>query len=230
MGKRKWITKAEVREILKMYSIRQDEFVEIDKMEYYYKSKFAKGYVIAIKPEEIKGKDIVEQTKRILVQHCKSNGDITHTDFWERNKEEKLQFLFRQDKVELPDSAAYVNDLREEIERLQKKNKDLLQQFSNTSINKVNGTNTTELEELLTAALKERNQYEQLYQKLKNEVDVRKKAGRKKREDSEKSKKLLEKVRFILENEPNNKESWISLGISRASFFRYKKLISEANK
>lgn len=230
MGKRKWITKAEVREILKTYSIRKDEFVEIDKIEYYYKSKFAKGYVIAIKPEEIKGKDIVEQTKRILVQHCKSNGEITHTDFWERNKEEKLQFLFRQDKAELPDSAAYVNDLREEIKRLQRKNKNLLQQFSDTSTNKVKETDTAELEKLLTVALKERSKYEQLYQKLKNEINTRKKAGRKKREDSEKSKKLLEEVHFILENEPNNKEPWISLGISRASFFRYKKLISEANK
>lgn len=225
MNKKKWITKAEIQKILKDYSVRPNEFEPIEKLENHYRSKYAKGYIIAIKPEEISGKDRIEQTGRILVQHCKPNGTVMYTDFWERNKENKIEFCFRQKGIEPPDSAWYVQDLREKLERLQKKNKDLQQQLLESNTSKAGDVDTRKLEELLDNAIKEKNLYEKEYQKLKNEIDTKKKAGRKKRGESEKSKEMLKLVQSILEKEPENKKPWENHNISRAGFFRYKKLL-----
>lgn len=223
MSKRKWITKIEAKEILKMYSVRPEEFVPIEKLEHQYKSKYAKGYVISIRPEELRGKDVVEQTGRIIVQHCDANGNVRFTDVWEREKEGKLQFFCRQPKAELPDSASYVNDLRQEIERLRK-------QLLNANTDKAGGADLAFLEGLLDAAVKEKDRYRKMYEELKNNPEVKSNAGRKKRGESDATKEMLEAVWSILEKEPNNKEPWETLGIGRATFFRYKKLIQDANK
>jgi len=228
VNKRKWITKAEIKEILKMYSVRTDEFEHIEKLEYHYKSKYAKGYVIAINPEELKGKNVTEQTGRILVQHCTPSGDIMHTDIWERTRDgNKLQFLCRQEKGNLPDSAAYVNDLREELEQLQRKNKDL-QQLLDANMNKAGGVDAAELKELLDTAISQRDYYKELYQDLKKETDKKKEnVGRKKRGESDASREVLKTVQNVLNNDPENKEPWKTIGIGRATFFRYKKLIQD---
>jgi len=228
MSRQKWITKAEIKEILKMYSVRPDEFEHIEKLECHYKSKYAKGYVIAINPEELKGKNVTEQTGRILVQHCTSSGDIMHTDIWERTRDgNKMQFLCRQEKGNLPDSAAYVNDLREELERLQRKNKDL-QQLLDANMNKTTDADAAEQGKLLDTAINQRDYYKELYQNLKKEMDKKKEnVGRKKRGETDASREVLETVRNVLNNDPENKEPWKTIGIGRATYFRYKKLVQD---
>lgn len=226
MGNKKWITKTDIKKILKDYSIRSDEFEPVQKFENHYKSKLARGYVIAIEPEEIKekdiikGEDIIEQTGRILVRHCKANGNVVYTDIWERTKENKLQFCCRQKEAELPDNAMYVQDLKEEIEYLRKKSLDI-----------ANKAKIAELEELLDMVIKEKNSYQKKYQELKNDTDTKKgwSVGRKKRGESESTKEMLKLVKNILENDPDNKKPWETYKISRAGFFRYKKLLKEKN-
>ncbi len=234
MGNKKWITKADIKKILKDYSTRPDEFEPIQKFENHYKSKFARGHVIAIEPEEIKEKDIIKgeditsQTGKILVRHCKTNGNVIFTDIWERTKENKMQFCYRQKEAELPDNAAYVQNLKEEIEYLRKKNKELQQKFSDIA----NKAKIAELEELLDMVIKEKNNYQKKYQELKNDTDTKKgwNVGRKKRGESGLSKQTLELVQSILKNDPDNKKPWETYEISRAGFFRYKKLLKEKNE
>lgn len=51
MAKQKWITKKEIATILKMYSVRTDEFQPFNNDEHCYTSKYTHGYMISITHE-----------------------------------------------------------------------------------------------------------------------------------------------------------------------------------
>lgn len=228
MGKRKWITKKEVEEILKMYSVRPNEFYSLTDKKLLYKSNFVRGYYLEILKETLIGRDIIEHTGRIIVAHSKWSGQRTYTDVWVRDNEGKLQFCSRNLPDEPISDVEFINDLKKENEQLREVRRKLKEQLTKVNENKAMEADTSELKELLDTAIGERDYYKQLYQNLKNETDTKKKAGRKKRGESDASKGMLEAVRDILDNDPENKEPWESLEIGRATFFRYKKLIPDA--
>ena len=228
MSRKKWITKKEIEEILKMYSVRTNEFRTLTEKRLLYKSNFAKGYYLEILEETLTGRDIVEHTGRILVVHSKWCGQRTYTDIWERDKEGNLQFCFRNLLDEPVSDAEFIRDLQKENEQLKEAGRNLKEQLSKVNENKTISTNAAKLRELLDTAISERNHYKELYQNLKNEIDKkRENVGRKKRGESSASREVLEAVQNILNNDPENKEPWKTIGIGRATFFRYKKLIQD---
>lgn len=111
---KKWITKAEVTRIIETYSIRKDEFEPVSNINYCYQSKLIKGYMITLSEEQ----NNIEKTGRIIVTHTQDNGKRTYTDVWERNKDNNLQFRFRDLWNQPLSDAEYIKDLERQIEEL----------------------------------------------------------------------------------------------------------------
>lgn len=157
---KKWILKTEISQILNTYSVNKDEFetVKDEKFEHYYKNKFVKGYFIEICDEIEKS----TRTGRIIVKHIKPNGKIKFFDIWERNKEGKIEFTFRNLSNQPISDADYIRDLNEEIKKMREQYHKL--------------TNDTEYKELKHEKLKlemdldekdnKYNELEKKYQKL----------------------------------------------------------------
>lgn len=112
MAGKKWITKTEIKELLKVYSLRNEEFREV--AEYAYMNKYIKGYMISIQ-EEFAGH---EKTGRILVLHTQQDGRKTVNDIWERDVSGKLQFRFRNPWNSPTADLDYIKDLENRVEEL----------------------------------------------------------------------------------------------------------------
>lgn len=112
MAVKKWITRAEIKELLKVYSVRTEEFREVT--EYTFLNKYIKGYMISIQ-EEFCGH---ENTGRILVFHTQQGGKKTINDIWQRDKGGKLQFRFRNPQNCPVSDLDYIKDLEERNEEL----------------------------------------------------------------------------------------------------------------
>lgn len=217
---KKTILKTEITKILNTYSVRKDEFEEIKKegLENYYKSKFTRGYYIHIS-EEIEKSTI---TGRIIVKHIKPNGKITYNDIWERNEENKLEFIFRNTWKQPISDAEYIRDLKEDVELMKEQyqkliieNKNLKEQIENIK-NDFNKNNSNHLQE-------EIEKLHQENQKLKNEKKHNARgAGRK---PSQERINAIKKVKQLLEAGTSEHEIMNKLGISKATFYRYKKSI-----
>lgn len=259
---KKWILKKEITEILNTYSVRKDEFEAIEKkgFEYYYKSKFARGYYINIS-EEIKkgGKDMCDiVTGRIIVTHTKANGRITYNDIWERDKEGKLEFLFRNLWNQPFSDGEYIRDLKEDVEKMReqyhkltddteykelKREKLKLEMDLDEKDNKYNELEEKyqqlideneslkkEVEQLKSDSDKDNSdlqekieKLQQENQRLKNEKHNARGAGRK---PSQERLNAIEQVKKLLEAGASEQEIKKQLGISKATFYRYKRNIS----
>ncbi|MDE7100473.1 MAG: helix-turn-helix domain-containing protein [Anaeroplasmataceae bacterium] len=241
---KKWILKAEVTKILNTYSIRKDEFEAIEKLEYCYQSKYVKGYMITLSEEENQS----EKTGRILVSHTMSNGKKTYHDIWERDKDDNLQFRFRNSWNQPFSDADYIKDLEEQIQQLkqtgqklqdqlalekQKRNvteKKVKESLKLPEYQKLKSENET-LHSLLEDANHEKKKLlEQIdilkieYQKLNNDtIHNARGAGRK---PSKERLDSIEHVRTLLDEGHSDQEIIEKLGISRATFYRYKKNIN----
>lgn len=245
---KKWILKKEITEILNTYSVRKDEFEAIEKegFEYYYKSKFARGYYIHISEEiEKGGKDIRDiATGRIIVTHTKANGRITYNDIWDRDKEGKLEFRFRNPWDQPFSDAEYIRNLEEDIEKMREQyhkltdekeelERNLYEQFQNFyDLISENESLKRELEKLKGDFGKDNSDHlqkeiEKLHQenqKLKNEKKHNARgAGRK---PSQERINAIEEVRQLLESGTSEHEIMSKLGISKATFYRYKRNIN----
>lgn len=275
---KKWILKKEITEILNTYSVRRDEFEAIKKegFEYYYKSKFARGYYIHISEEiEKGGKDIRDiATGRIIVTHTKANGRITYNDIWDRDKEGKLEFRFRNPWDQPFSDAEYIRNLEEDIEKMREQyhkltddteykelkreklklemqldeqeekyqklidekeelERNLHEQFQNFhDLISENESLKRELEKLKGDFGKDNSDHlqkeiEKLHQenqKLKNEKKHNARgAGRK---PSQERINAIEEVRQLLESGTSEHEIMSKLGISKATFYRYKRNIN----
>ena len=177
---KKWITKLEVEKIIKTYSIRKDEFEPVSSINYCYKSKLVKGYMITLSAEQ--------ETGRILVTHTQDNGKRTYIDIWGHDKSNNLCFLFRNLWNQPLSNADYIKDLEFQIEELKDAGRKLQQTLKNdTPIHNARGAGRKPSQERLNA---------------------------------------IDKVKTLLESGCNDQDIIKQLGISRATFYRYKKNIN----
>lgn len=242
---KKWILKKEITAILNMYSIRKDEFEAIEKegFEYYYKSKFTRGYYIHISQEiEKGGKDICDiETGRIIVTHIKANGKITYNDIWERDKEGKLEFLFRNPWNQPFSDGEYIKDLKEDVEKMREQYRKLIDDTKYKELK----AEKKKLEMELDEKDKKYNELEEQYQRLISEKESLKKELEKLKSENQKLKSekkhnargagrkpsqerinAIKEVQQLLESGTSEHEIQKQLGISRSTFYRYKRNIN----
>lgn len=198
---KKWITKAEITKILNTYSVKNGEFISVDKTENFYKSQVVHGYIISIAEEKISG----EKTGRILVSHTRANGKRTYQDAWERDENGDLQFCFRNLWNQPFSDAECIRDLEEQIQQLKEAGRKLQEQLDNQKQITSEKTNTES-------------------QKLNTETKHNARgAGRKRLGESPKTIEKLNQVKELLDKGFEEQEIMEKLGISRATFYRYKK-------
>ena len=196
---KKWITQTEVAKIINTYSIRKDEFVPVSNINYCYKSKLIKGYMITLSEEQ----NNIEKTERIIVTHTQDNGKRTYTDVWERNKDNNLQFRFRDLWNQPLSDAEYIKDLERQIEELRQAGIKLQSQLQ-------------ENHKLIIDTCEPIQQQEQ-HKPKHNERG----AGRK---PSQERLNAIEQMQMLLKSGMNEQDIMNKLGISRATFYRYKKV------
>lgn len=221
--KKKWITKAEITKILKTYSIRKDEFEPVGSIDYFYQSRLVKGYTISVEPEKHEAPDYYHETGRIIVSHTQYNGKKTFNDIWERDRDGKMQFRFRNLWNQPIFDAECIQDLEEENKRLLLAGRDLQKRLSEYSCEKshklisdFNAAEITELKKQL-CDLKEK------YQKLKDETNMHNARGAGRKPSQERLNSIAQ-VKDLLASGCSDKDIIDKLGISRATFYRYKKV------
>lgn len=198
----KRIKQAELKEILNTYSIRKDEFEPAGNIGYCYMSKVVKGYMITISEDEHWG----DKTERIIVSHTRGNGRRTYTDIWERDKDGKLEFAFRNLQNQPLSDADYIKDLEREIDSLKQAGRELQKQFQNQKLI----TDTTE-------PAKEQQPERQ------KPGDNERGAGRK---PSPERLEAIDQMRSLLKAGASEQDIMSQLGISRATFYRYRRSIN----
>lgn len=235
MSMKKWVTKKEISDLLKAYSVRPDEFESFGDDGYSFKSRYAKGYVISFEPE-IQHENV--KTGRIILSHTKWDGKRTFQDIWGRDSNGKLQFFFRNPWNKPFADYDYIHDLETENKELKETgqkvitNQNIQKMFNERSqlldrlSDLVKQTNEKiALLELENEALREKSAFlEKQNQKLINETEHNARgAGRK--ADPQHLKEQVAKVQSLIEEGKSISEIQQIMGISRSSYFRYKKFI-----
>ena len=197
--KKKWITKKEIAQILKTYSIRKDEFEQVSDINYCYQSKIVNGYIITLSEEQ---SDHNYNTGRITVIHTQDNGKRTYIDVWRRDKNNNLCFLCRNLWNQPLSDAEYIKDLEREVQQLRQAGLELQTQLQ-------------ENQKLISDTVVTDPHHEQPTSKH-NERG----AGRK---PSQERLNAIEQMRVLLESGVSEQNIMKQLGISRATFYRYKR-------
>lgn len=202
---KKWITKAEIAKILSVYSIRKNEFEPIGDSGHFYQSKIVKGYTISISQEILEAKDYSEKTGRIVVSHTQHNGKKTFNDIWQRDQDGTLQFRFRNLWNQPFSDSDYIQELKEQLGELKKEISSSSPGLSDRFA-QLQAENTMLKQQLA------------LYTKHNARG-----AGRK---PSEKRISAIRMVKDLLESGYSDQEILTELGISRSTFYRYKKNVN----
>lgn len=228
MGKRKWITKKEISTILKTYSVRTDEFNPFGDDGYCFVSKYTHGYMLSINNELQYG---TEKTGRITVTHTNGNGYITFNDVWERDTNGNLQFCFRNPhNIPLSD-AAYIKDLEQQISELKSAGQKLEAQSRGYQPGQPQYPDQAELLIQINTLMDENQKLQEQVnslteenQKLINNTKPNARgAGRK--ADPAHLESQAKKVQDLLDSGKTSTEVQKIMGISRSTFFRYKRFI-----
>lgn len=234
MSRRKWITKKDIADIIRAYSVRTDEFEQVGNEGYFFKSNYTKGYTISLGPE-IQDGNI--KTGRIVVSHTKNGGKRTFQDIWEHDSDNRLQFIFRNPWNEPFSDHDYIKDLEAQILELKRYGQKLKEQLKRCQGASMDTEHTQVCTERLLqensslrhenealrdqiAALTEKNN--RLLDKTKHNARG---AGRK--ADPQHLESQIKEVRALLEAGKTATEVQKIMGISRSSFFRYKRFIQE---
>lgn len=225
--KKKWIAKSEILKLLKTYSIRKDEFKPVGESEYFFQSQVVNGYTINISQETIDAPDYFRKTGRIIVSHTQSNGKRTYVDVWERDRNDNLQFRFRNLWNQPLSDADYIKELEEKNDQLLQAGRKLQDQLFTIQHEHIDSqeliVDTNDKEEMLYL----RNQIKELeekYQKLKNDTNVHNARGAGRKPSKERL-NAISQVKSLLESGCSDQDIMNQLGISRATFYRYKKNI-----
>lgn len=224
-------------EILKIYSARKNEFEQLGNNDYSYQSKYIKGYVITF-AEEVEGQF---KTGRIKISHTQDNGKITFYDIWERDKENNFHFRFRNPlNCPLADRN-YIKDLEKNNEQLKqiilelKEQQSISQKLNNNIKNEEYEYKISKLEEelkktkesmmeILSQKLNSDNKLNELQKELESlKIHNARGAGRK---ISEKRLNTIKQVKKLIEQGKSDKQIITILGVSPATYYRYKKEIS----
>lgn len=232
---KKWITKSEISKLLKTYSVRKDEFQPVGESGYFFQSKMIKGYTIKISQETIDAPDYFRKTGRIIVSHSQSNGKRVYVDVWERDRNGDLEFRFRNLWNQPLSDADYIKDLEEENDQLLQAGRKLKEQLSavQTYSGERNSSHKliidTDIEEDKANLLKQLDDLKGKYQKLKDDTFVHNARGAGRKPSPERL-KSIEQVKALLDSGCSDQDVMTQLGISRATFYRYKKSIRERQK
>lgn len=226
--KKKWITKSEILKLLKTYSIRKDEFLPVGESGYFFQSQIIKGYTIKLSQETIDAPDYYKKTGRIIVSHAQSNGKRTYVDVWERDQNGDLQFRFRNLWNQPLSDADYIKELEEKNDQLLQAGRKLQDQLSTIQYERINSqeliVDTNDKEEVLYL-INQINKLEEKYQKLKNDTHVHNARGAGRKPSKERL-NAISQVKSLLDSGCSDQDIMNQLGISRATFYRYKKSIN----
>jgi len=226
--KKKWITKSEILKLLKTYSIRKDEFQPVGESGYFFQSQIIKGYMIKISQDTIEAPDYFRKTGRIIVSHTQSNGKRTYVDVWERDRNDNLQFRFRNLWNQPLSDADYIKDLKKENEQLIQAGRKLQEQLAtiqheyNVSHELIIDTNN---EEEVLYLRQQINDLEKKYQKLKNDTHIHNARGAGRKPSKERL-HSIDQVKNLLDSGCSDQDIMNLLKISRATFYRYKRSIN----
>lgn len=223
MPRKKWITKKEVSDILKSYSVRTNEFEQVGDDGYFFKSNYTRGYTISLEPE-IHGSI---KTGRVVVSHAQNGGKRIFQDIWERDFDNRLQFKFRNPWDRPFADHAYIQELESQILELKGAGQKVQEQLAE-HYEPPQGS-PEQLQQEITflksenkalqaqvSALTEK--YEGLLEKTKHNARG---AGRK--PDPQHLDSQAKKVQELLDAGKTPVEVQKIMGISRSSFFKYKK-------
>lgn len=109
--KKSGLTRADIERISSTYRLQKNEFRRIEGFETEtYESIRLKGYVLSLSEEKI---SCGEKTGRIIVTHTRCDGKISLYDIWERDADGQLQFRFRNPRDIPPADRDYIRDLEE---------------------------------------------------------------------------------------------------------------------
>lgn len=86
--------------------------------------------MIKISQDTIEAPDYFRKTGRIIVSHTQSNGKRTYVDVWERDRNDNLQFRFRNLWNQPLSDADYIKDLKKENEQLIQAGRKLQEQLA----------------------------------------------------------------------------------------------------
>lgn len=226
--KKKWITKSEILKLLKTYSIRKDEFQPVGESGYFFQSQIIKGYMIKISQDTIEAPDYFRKTGRIIVSHTQSNGKRTYVDVWERDRNDNLQFRFRNLWNQPLSDADYIKDLKKENEQLIQAGRKLQEQLAtiqheyNVSHELIIDTNN---EEEVLYLRQKINDLEKKYQQLKNDTHIHNARGAGRKPSKERL-HSIDQVKNLLDSGCSDQDIMNLLKISRATFYRYKRSIN----
>lgn len=226
--KKKWITKSEILKLLKTYSIRKDEFQPVGESGYFFQNQMIKGYTIKISRETIDAPDYFRKTGRIIVSHAQSNGKRTYIDIWERDRNGDLQFCFRNLWNQPLSDADYIKELEEKNDQLLQAGRKLqeqlsaIQTYSGKQHNSQELIKETNMETDRENLLKQLDDLKEKYQKLKDNTFVHNARGAGRKPSKERL-NAISQVKSLLESGYSDQNIMSQLGISRATFYRYKK-------
>lgn len=198
---KKWITKSEIAQIINTYSIRKNEFDPVSNINYCYQSKLIKGYMLTLSEEQ----NNIEKTGRIIVTHTQNNGKRTYIDVWEHDKDNNLQFRFRNLWNQPLSDSEYIKDLEFQIKELKEAGKNIKVQLQKN-------------QKLINDTHEPIQQQEQSKSKH-NERG----AGRK---PSQERLNAIDHMQTLIKSGISEQDIMNRLGISRATFYRYKKSIN----
>lgn len=225
---KKWITKSEISKLLKTYSIRKDEFQPVKESGYFFQSQIIKGYTLTISQETINAPNYFKKTGRIIVSHTQFNGKRTYVDVWERDRNGDLQFCFRNLWNQPLSDADYIKELEEKNDQLQQAGRKLQDQLIAIQHERIDSQeliiDINDNEEILYLR-KQINDLQEKYQKLIYDTNIHnaRGAGRK---PSQERLKAIGHVKTLIESGCSDQDIMNKLGISRATFYRYKKSIN----
>lgn len=198
---KKWITKSEIAQIINTYSIRKNEFDPVSNINYCYQSKLIKGYMLTLSEEQ----NNIEKTGRIIVTHTQNNGKRTYIDVWEHDKDNNLQFRFRNLWNQPLSDAEYIKDLESQIKELKKAGKNIKAQLQKNQ-KLINDT------------------HEPIQQQKQSKPKHNERgAGRK---PSQERLNAIDQMQTLIKSGISEQDIMNKLGISRATFYRYKKSIN----
>lgn len=208
------LKKSIINQILDAYSTRPKEFVPAEGEGYHYRSKVIRDYHLFIETEKKQllnadGTNIVSmsETGRIIVHHSDSRGKRVFNDIWAPDANGGYFWFCRNSAKEPFSDHQVIQDLEKTLKSL----RDYVQELQKEH---------TETISLLTDQL-------ELYKSLKNSQGIfetnSKKSGRPK--ETEKQLLQADKIKTLLCEGKSNEEIMQYLNLSRATFFRLKRMI-----
>lgn len=208
------LKKAVINQILDAYSTRSREFEAADGEGYRYRSKVIRYYYLHIEFEKaqvlnVEGTEIVSEreTGRIIVHHSDSRGRRVFNDIWAPDGNGGFYWFCRNTPKNPFTDYKIIQNLEDELARIKEAARELQKKHAETIA-------------LLEEQLKLNNSLKNSQRVIDTNL---KKSGRPK--ETEKQQLKANEIKALLNEGKSNTEIMNLLDLSRATYFRLKKLI-----